>query len=288
MGAEALHIELLHACRLRCLACDHRLAGPGRLSAAALKPIFSAEAFRDLRLVSFSGGEPLLHPELPRILREAAAAWPQAALVLLTSLLEGPALIKALRTLSLAALARLHVGSSLDGPRRVHDAMRGLPGAFSELSKNHAALKKAFPSLSSGFTFTATRLNAAFFYEAWLEAREMGAELGVQFLVPNAGTAGLSLRPRDRAALAAGLRAALRETPSVHLAAALAFLRPERKDAPCGAGRTFFLLSPEGLFYLCPFYKDITAPLAALGGLRRRFTGQADSACSSCFLRCAV
>lgn len=287
MAAEALHIELLHACPLSCLACDHRLAGPARLAEADLRPVFADRRFSGLGLVSFSGGEPLLHAGLPAILRLASAAFPSAALVLLTSLFDGEKALELLRSLPPAALARLHVGSSLDGPEAVHDEMRGRRGAFAALKKAHAAIKKEFPALSTGFTFTATRHNAACFYEAWLEAAEMGAPLGLQFLVPNANTAGLELRPPDRKRLAAGLKEALAAAPSKNLSDALARLEGPPARSACGAGRTFFMLSPEGQFYLCPFHKEIRAPLERVQTLRPRLKAPASETCRTCFLRCA-
>lgn len=287
MAAEALHLELLHSCPSACLACDHRNAGPARLSAAALAPVFDSQLFRDLSLVSFSGGEPLLHPELAAIIRQAAQAFPAAALVLLTSLYDDKKALALLRSLPAAALARLHVGSSLDGPEELHDEMRGRKGAFAALKKTHAAIKGSFPHLSTGFTFTATRRNAAAFYDAWLEAAGMGAPLGLQFLVPNANTSGLDLGPGDRKRLAAGLRAALSAAPSENLRAALAFLEGGSRRTSCGAGRTFFMLSPEGLFYLCPFHKELTSPLERARGLRARLRSPASETCKACFLRCA-
>ena len=295
MSAEALHIELLHACRLKCLACDHRLLGGDRISAAQLRRIFSAPEFSRVRLVSFSGGEPLLHPELARIAADAAAAFPRAALVVLTSLFDTPGLEKFLKALPRPLLGRLHLGSSLDGPARVHDEMRGRAGAFAALERSHAWLKVNFPPLSTGFTFTATSVNAAYFFETWLEARRLGAPLGLQFLAPNANTAGLELKTADRKALAAEIKAVLSveaesrtgAAEAGSLKAALKFLDGGSGAASCGAGKTFFMLSPDGLFYLCPFYKEIAAPLAGIRELRARLKGPALKACSGCFLRCA-
>jgi MoaA/NifB/PqqE/SkfB family radical SAM enzyme len=296
MAAEALHVELLHACRLNCLACDHRLLGGKRLSAAGLRRVFAAPGFSRARLVSFSGGEPLLHPELARIVTDAAAAFPRASLVVLTSLFETAALKKFLGALPRPLTARLHLGSSLDGPPAVHDRMRGKAGAFAALKRSHAWLKNNFPLLSTGFTFTAASVNAACFYRAWRAARWLGAPLGLQFLAPNANTPGLGLKDRDKAALAAGLRAALAEIAAAgapaapeagNLKAALGFLEGISAAVPCGAGKTFFMLSPDGRFYLCPFHKELTAGLPGISKLRGRLKGRAAAACAGCFLRCS-
>ncbi len=293
MRAEALHIELLHACPLNCLACDHRGLGRARLGARLLRRVFSAPEFSGVKLVSFSGGEPLLHPELPVIIKRAAAAFPRAALVVLTGLSGGARLKKFMLALPAPLAGRLHLGSSLDGPPRVHDRMRGRAGAFAALKASHAWLKKNFPGLSTGFTFTATSENAAHFYGAWLTARRLGAPLALQFLVPNANTPALELTAADRKALAAGIKAVLAESPGAAagkggLAAALRFLRGRSAPAACGAGTTFFMLSPEGSFYLCPFHKKLTSPLAGLAGLRARLKGPARKTCGRCFLRCAL
>ena len=291
MGVNSLHIELLHACPLFCAACDHRLRGGARLPRAALDAVMRDPAFSGLRLASFSGGEPLLYPGLAKVLTSTARAWPDAALGLLTSLyLPGKAL-SLLRRLPPAVLRRLHIGSSLDGPGPVHDALRGRPGAFAALRGTLAEIKREFPGVSAGLTFTATSRNAAVFYETWSEARALGVPLGVQFLVPNANTAGLELDAAARRALAAGLRRALEETPDPSPAAAdlrqaLSFLGGG-PTAACGAGVTFLMLAPEGEFYLCPFHKEIKAPLNAPGALRPPAAGYRGRFCAECFLRCA-
>ncbi len=291
MPLEALHVELLHACPNACLACDHRLLGGARLSAAALDLVFASPAFRDLKLVSFSGGEPLLYPGLAAALKRAAKAFPRARLALLTSLHDPAAVQDLLRSLPRALLSRLHLGSSLDGPGPLHDELRGRPGAFAALALSLAAVKTDFPGLSAGLTFTATARNAAAFYEAWAAARRLGVPLAPQFLVPNANTAGLEPGPAERKALAAGLRRALQEAgPSSSEAAglrqALDFLGGGPSGA-CGAGETFLMLAPEGEFYLCPFHKDLRAPLERPEALRPPAAGYRSRWCAGCFLRCA-
>ena len=296
MSVEALHIELSHACQLNCLACDHRLLGNQRLSAAQLRRVFSAPEFSRAGLVSFSGGEPLLHPELARIVTDGAAAFPHAAIVVLTNLFDTTRLKRFMRALPRPLTGRLHLGSSLDGPPGVHDEMRGKTGAFAGLKKSHAWLRANFPRLSTGFTFTAASVNAAHFYEAWLTARGLGAPLGLQFLAPNANTSGLELNTADKKTLTLAIKAALSDLKTEgrtdtaeagNLKAALNFL-DGRIIAACGAGKTFFMLSPEGSFYLCPFHKEITAPLAGIAELRSRLKGPAIRICERCFLRCAL
>jgi len=291
MGVEALHIELLHACPLKCLACDHRTLGGARLKPAALKSLYAGQELKGLKLVSFSGGEPLLYPGLGAVLAGAAAAFPRAALVLLSSLYNTTKVLRLLKRLPPAVRLRLHIGSSLDGPAAIHDAMRGRPGAFAALKTSLAAIRHDFPGLSFGLTFTATSGNAASFYAAWTEAKRLGAPLAPQFLVPNVNTAGLEPGAAARRALADGLRRALAECVSAApeaaaLRQALNFLGGGPAGG-CGAGATFLMFAPEGEFYLCPFHKDIKAPLSRPELLRPPAAGHRTRHCVNCFLRCA-
>ncbi|MBI4351988.1 MAG: hypothetical protein HY550_11160 [Elusimicrobia bacterium] len=286
-----LHIELLHSCPLACLACDHRTLGAARLKPAAVSALYALPELKGLELVSFSGGEPLLYPGLGAVIAGAAAAFPRAALVLLSSLYDTKKALRLLRRLPPPVLRRLHLGSSLDGPAGLHDEMRGRPGAFAALKASLAALRAEFPGLSAGLTFTATRRNAASFYEAWTGGRLLGVPLAPQFLVANAGTAGLELDAAAGRALAAGLRRAAGECApasreAANLRQALDFLAGGPAGA-CGAGASFLMLSPEGEFYLCPFHKDIKAPLSAPGALRPPAAGHRSRHCADCFLRCA-
>lgn len=291
MEIKALHIELLHGCPNACLACDHRDLGTARLKREALLAIYALPWLKALSLVSFSGGEPLLYPGLSAALAGAAEAFPRAALVLLTSLYDPAKVLRLLKGLPPAARARLHIGSSLDGPAALHDEMRGRPGAFAALKAALTAVNERYPGLTASLTFTATRRNAASFYAAWTEARRLGLPLGPQFLVPNANTAGLDLDAPARRALTSGLRRALEECPPVsreaaNLRQAMDFLGGA-PTGPCGAGVTFLMLAPEGEFYLCPFHKDIKAPLSRAGTLRQPPGGYRSRHCAGCFLRCA-
>lgn len=289
---DNLHIELLHACPLKCLACDHRDLGPARLKLSALHTLYARPEFKELKLVSFSGGEPLLYPGLAAALTGAARAFPRAALVLLSSLYDTKKALGLLKRLPPSVRLRLHLGASLDGPAIIHDQMRGRPGAFAALETTLAAVKKEFPGLSYGLTFTATRRNAASFYTAWAEARRLGAQLSPQFLVANANTAGLELDAAARRALGAGLRRALGKCSAASREAAtlrhaLDFLGGGPAGG-CGAGASFLLVAPEGEFYLCPFHKDLKAPLSRPEALRPPAAGHRTRHCPDCFLRCAI
>lgn len=140
-------------CNSRCAMCDiwRGNESAGRLSRAEIAGWM--ESFRSLRVrrIVLTGGEPLLHPDLWGMC-ELLRGLP-ARITLLTNglLLEWCA----------DAVARWcdDVTVSLDGPREVHDAIRGVPGAFDELARGIAALRKRAPDLRITARSTVQRRN---------------------------------------------------------------------------------------------------------------------------------
>ncbi len=154
-------------CNCRCAMCDiwkeKGSASLTRLDVEALLPDLRALGTRRAIL---SGGEPLMHPRLFDVvepLREAGIG-----LTLLSSglLLERHA----------AEIARSFddVVASLDGPREVHDAIRGVPGAYERLGRGTAALRRERPGLPVSGRCTVQGANLGRLRETVRAAREIG------------------------------------------------------------------------------------------------------------------
>jgi MoaA/NifB/PqqE/SkfB family radical SAM enzyme len=138
--------------------------------------------FRRLRVrqVVFSGGEPLLHPDLWGLcepLRELPAR--------ITLLSNGLLLDRHARN-----VVRWcdEVIVSLDGPREVHDAIRGVNGAFDRLAEGIAAVKGFVPRFRVTARCTIQRRNYADLSKIVDAAREIGLD-GVSFLAVDVSTA---------------------------------------------------------------------------------------------------
>lgn len=310
MTLSELHIELTHACPQNCAPCDHRLAGRALLPISALNKLFLSPSLKGLKTISFSGGEPTLHPEFEAAVQFAARSFPDARIIILTSLYEPARLQAFLRKLPPGLNRRLSVCSSLDGPARVHNYIRGRAKAFSRLKTAHARIRKTCPGVCTGLTFTASVHNASYFYQTWRTAiYDFKAPLGLQFLVKNKNTAGLELTPQGKTALTLDIRKVLAEVnrspqaralysmeECLRLKLAMDLLAGKPKPAAqCGAGRSFAMLSPEGNFYLCPFHKGIiigslTSRLNNIWtdkNARKAYSKAGSSACAACFIRCA-
>jgi MoaA/NifB/PqqE/SkfB family radical SAM enzyme len=115
--------------------CDIWKTSPGRaLRAHDLKPHLESIRRLGVRWIVFSGGEPLMNPELPEL-----CAMFRAEKIRLTLLTTGLLLGK---NADQVAASFDDVIVSLDGPPPVHDAVRRVAGAFSLLSAGVKALRE--------------------------------------------------------------------------------------------------------------------------------------------------
>jgi radical SAM protein with 4Fe4S-binding SPASM domain len=116
-------------CNLHCAHCytdsfDRQYEG--ELTTEEAKAVIDDLADFGAPVVLFSGGEPLLRPDLPELVERAQARGIRS--VISTN---GTLLIHAVAQ-ELKDLGVSYVGVSIDGPQPVHDRFRGMTGAFQE------------------------------------------------------------------------------------------------------------------------------------------------------------
>jgi len=116
-------------CNLHCAHCytdsfDRQYEG--ELATAEAKAVIDDLADFGAPVILFSGGEPLLRPDLPDLVERAQARGIRS--VISTN---GTLLIHAVAR-ELKDLGVSYVGVSIDGPQPVHDRFRGMAGAFNE------------------------------------------------------------------------------------------------------------------------------------------------------------
>ncbi|MFH0786540.1 MAG: 12,18-didecarboxysiroheme deacetylase [Pseudomonadota bacterium] len=102
-------------------------------------------------VILFSGGEPLMRPDLPE-LAEYAVAKGLRAVISTNGTLITPELAKTLKTIGLS-----YVGISLDGMEEVNDRFRGVSGAFDQALAGIRNCREA--GIKVGLRFTINRLN---------------------------------------------------------------------------------------------------------------------------------
>lgn len=135
-----------------CYAAASRRPAPTDLTTAEALRVVDDLAAAGVRIVIFSGGEPLLRPDLLELIARArdVGLAPQLSS---NGVLIDNAMASRLRRAGVG-----YVGVSLDGPREFNDAHRGLAGGFDRALAGLHAAKAA--GLRTGLRMTLFRANA--------------------------------------------------------------------------------------------------------------------------------
>ncbi len=230
------HLELTYRCNWRCVFCYN----PRHFDRAALSGDEWSAVLDDLRVLgtlhlTLTGGEPMAHPEIVRILRAAR----ERAFVV--RLFTNATLIDDAAADEIASLDLLAVEVSIHGATaEVHDRTTARPGSF-------VATMQAIDRLRArGVTVVAkmplTHWNEHQFDDviAFAAARELPLQIDPH------------ITPRDDGDLSP-----LQHAPSADaIRRALAIANPElmqrtRGGANCGLGRLTLAVDPEGNVYPC-------------------------------------
>lgn len=167
MRLPVLLLEVQSRCNCRCAMCDIWKVTTSREIATEDLAGWLPEWKRlGVLNVVLTGGEPLMHSDLPglcRVLKEAGVA--------VTVLTSG---ILLSRKASLLAPLVDEVIVSLDGPRDVHDAIRGVPSGFDRIGEGVAALAAARPALPVSGRCTVQKANFRHLPDTVAAARALG------------------------------------------------------------------------------------------------------------------
>jgi len=232
----SVHLELTYRCNWRCVFCYN----PRHFDRAGLSGDEWISVLDDLRVlgtlnITFTGGEPMAHPEIFRILRAAR----ERAFVV--RLFTNATLIDDAAADEIASLNLLAVEVSIHGSTaEVHDRTTARPGSF------EATLSAIDRLIARGVTVVAkmplTRWNEHQFDDviAFAEARALPLQIDPH------------ITPRDDGDLSP-----LQFAPSADaIRRALALADPEVMErvhggANCGLGRITLAVDPEGNVYPC-------------------------------------
>ncbi|MGA2284886.1 MAG: radical SAM protein [Dehalococcoidia bacterium] len=143
-------------CNLHCAHCysdSFDRAFEGELTTAEAKAVIDDLAAFGVPVILFSGGEPLLRPDLPELIERAQMHGIRS--VLSTN---GTLLIRGVAD-EMKKLGLSYVGISIDGPQPVHDRFRGMIGAFQEAMQGIRNCKDA--GLRVGLRVTLTQFSFA-------------------------------------------------------------------------------------------------------------------------------
>lgn len=149
-----LVLEPHSRCNCRCVMCDiWKSTAAEQITAAELERHVGDIEQLGVEWAVFSGGEPLMHPDLFRLACLLRARGVRTTILSTGLLLERHA----------AQIVTLidDVIVSLDGPQPVHDQVRGISGAFQHLAAGVSALRTLDPEYPVSARCTVQALNAA-------------------------------------------------------------------------------------------------------------------------------
>ena len=153
-------------CNCRCVMCDiWRIRQVREITDVDLEPHVASMRALNVKWIVFSGGEPLMHSDLPslcRLLRREGIR-----LTLLTAGLT-------LETHTAAVAEWMdEVIVSLDGPSETHDHIRSVPHAFMRLERGIQALRRLRPELPIRGRCTIQKKNFSLLCETVRTAHEL-------------------------------------------------------------------------------------------------------------------
>lgn len=143
-------------CNLKCVHCYAHakdLPFEGELSTAEAKRVLDDLSEFGCPVILFSGGEPLMRPDLPELAAYAVRKGMRAVISTNGTLIT-PDVARELKAIGLS-----YVGISLDGMEEVNDRFRGVKGAFQRALRGIQACRQE--GIKVGLRFTMNRLNGA-------------------------------------------------------------------------------------------------------------------------------
>jgi 12,18-didecarboxysiroheme deacetylase len=147
--------NMTRQCNLRCRHCYAQALSQktkDELTTSEGKVLLDDLSSFGVPVILFSGGEPLLRPDLPE-LAEYAVSKGMRAVISTNGTLITPELAKTLKAIGLS-----YVGISLDGLTEVNDRFRGVSGAFEQALTGIRNCREA--GIKVGLRFTINRLNS--------------------------------------------------------------------------------------------------------------------------------
>jgi MoaA/NifB/PqqE/SkfB family radical SAM enzyme len=138
-----------------------------------LKPQLDSIRRLGVRWIVFSGGEPLMSPELPQLCKMVSEQGIRLTLLSTGLLLKKYA--------AMVAECFDEVIVSLDGPPAVHDAIRRVDGAFALLQAGVRALREVRPDILITARTTVQKANHACLWETAQSAKALSLD-GISFL----------------------------------------------------------------------------------------------------------
>lgn len=141
----SVKLKIIDKCNLRCMMCNHWRRDVNALPYGFYLPVIKDLAELGCRRIHFTGGEPLLYPNLLLLMDYIK----QCDCNIKISMTTNATLIDDNMAKALAQSGLTKANISIDSPEEsLHDTIRGVPGAFNKACHGFQCLKKYMPQRS--------------------------------------------------------------------------------------------------------------------------------------------
>jgi MoaA/NifB/PqqE/SkfB family radical SAM enzyme len=263
-GPSVCNIAVTNVCNATCDFCNYAKDKDFVTEKKWLEPERALRALdilhsRGVRYITFTGGEPMLHPKMYDLIAAVAERGMRPTMVT-----NGSALTeKNIRELAASGLKTLYI--SIDSPdAEKHEKNRGLPGVFEKIKAGNALLKEL--GIKTVASCTINRLIGDF-EELFASLDDLGfstvtftypkKELGSGSLVFS-GSSLIDFSDVELADVLNLLRSKKDNfgilNPAESLSEMVRFLKKEQQEFPCYGGYKYFFMDVNFNVYRCDFW----------------------------------
>lgn len=251
-------------CNSRCMMCNiWKMKSTEEITPQDLKNLANSEGLKECKAVSILGGESFLSANLPEVCAALCKYVPTIKTILISSNGFATKLIAdSVRKIrkKIPSDARLEIHLSLDGPGKIHDKIRGIPGGYSRVMKTVKLLRKEKLADKLLFNFTFMAANAKYYKDVVAIADKMGIEFAPSIFYSSEYFGNIKNRESLAAPKAEVLKfleflqkRAIEKKSPFDYGTWHAYIRriKHEKINPCYAGFTTVFITPDGNVYPC-------------------------------------
>jgi len=258
-----LNFPVTYKCNSRCIMCGiwKGKTGEKELDIDEIKQFFLANKgfLSGLISIGITGGEPFLRKDIVEIVRLAHTVFPRAGVGVQTNGLLTELICEKVKEIK-GFYDDFGMAVSLDGIGSIHDAVRGIDGAFEKTTKTISALKAmGVKKITCGMTITAK--NYKYIKQVKEKVNEMGCEFSC-FLTDVSGFYGNEAMDKGVYGLSEEMkRTILKDLAEFGYHYYMDNLRRQlagenKRGLPCYSGYTSFVLDAYGYVKPCILLED--------------------------------
>lgn len=187
---DHINFAITYICNSRCKHCNIWMkykedpkAVQKELKLQQIKETFDRSQYlENLKTISLTGGEPFLRNDFVDICGFFIHRYPKAKIVIPTNAVNINLVITKLEEIVKTYNPKnIYISISLDGIGVTHDEIRGVPGDYNRVLELIELIKKSFPAINQGISFTITKHNYKDLLSIYEFTKEMSIGFGFQF-----------------------------------------------------------------------------------------------------------